>query len=305
VAAYPKTLTVYFYAIEPALRSGSDKPTFELGSYPLDTVLATIRSLNPAAEEYRIRDGLFAGETFCVLHEDGPQTVMGAYYRDNVSKPLTEYKGEINELFLRDGEALVDAAYAAFFPGDVVGLVRTSSKAPGFAKIGQWLSVLGGYPCALLALRDANALAQLDGHPTGLRRFIIRIRRERIESVSSHSEDVAGALRSASDLNSLSGEIGIELRVKSKQEEAQWSSIVRQEIEDLMGVLPDFEEATVKVEGIKKPLNLLRATVQSSIDIVIIDSKRVGSAEAATALFQAYAQEEHSIELALEARRGR
>lgn len=235
---YSKSLTVYFYSIEPVSRFGGDGLTFELGAYPLDTVLNTIRTLDPASEEYRIRDGLFAGETFCVLHENGPKPIMGAYYRDNLSKPLTEYKGEINELFLRDGEALVDAAYAAFFPGDVVGLVRTSSKAPGFAKIGSWLSVLGGYPCGLFALRDLNTLVQLDGHPTGFRSLILRIRRERIDAVGNYSTDVAGALRAAADLNELSSEVGIELRVNTQKEGDRWSSLVRQEIEELT---PSFQ----------------------------------------------------------------
>jgi hypothetical protein len=305
VAVHPKTLTVYFYGIEPGPDFGGGTPTFELGSYPLDSVLDTIRKLDPATEEYRIQDGLFAGETFCLLHDDGPQPVLGAYYRDNLSKPLTEYKGEINLLLLREGEALVDAAYAAFFPGDVLGLVRTSSKAPNFASIGNWLTLLGGYPCVLIALRDADTLAQLDDHPTGLRRLRMRIKRNRIAAVETHSPDVAKALRAAADVNSYSSEVGIEMGIGRLQNAASWSSLVRQEIEELMEILPEFEEAKVKVTGIDREINLLRANIQRPVEISIVGSKRVGPSEAAEALFGAYAQERASINQALAARRAR
>jgi hypothetical protein len=303
MAVHQRRMTVYFYAIEPAPPLGK-APTFDEGSYPLDHVLETILRLDPAAEEYRIKDGLFAGETFCVLHENGPQPVMGAYYRDNLSKPLTEYKGEINELFLRQGEALVDAAYAAFFPGDVVGLVRTSSKAPGFARIANWLSVLGGHPCAWIALREANALSQLDEHPTKLRSLWVRIRPDRIPAVEGQSTDVAQALRAAADINPYSGEVGVEISADRDHSQV-WSREARQEIEELMGVLPEFKEAKVKLAGVKRPINLLRANIQRPVEVFIVDSKRVGPSEAADGLFQAYDQERHSINLALEARRRR
>ncbi|MGD9796164.1 MAG: hypothetical protein AB7V43_22085, partial [Acidimicrobiia bacterium] len=110
MAVHHKRLTVYFYAIEPMAEFGRGaSPSFEAGSYPLENVLKRIRKLDPATDEYRLKDDLFGGETFCLLHEDGPEPIMGAYYRDNLSKPLTEYKGEISELLLRDGEAVVDA----------------------------------------------------------------------------------------------------------------------------------------------------------------------------------------------------
>lgn len=306
VTAHVKPLSVYFYALEPAQRRGGGDPSFSVGHYPLNSVFDTIRRLDPAAEDYRIADGLFAGETFCVLHEDGERPVLGSYYRDNLSKPLTEYKGEISELFLREGEALVDSAYAAFFPGDVVGLVRTSSKAPGFAKLSQWLSVQGGHPCVLTALRDPSGLAQLDGHPRGIRRMYLRMRRNRIAAVDDYSTDVAGALRAAAEVNHSSGAVGVEFfSPKGKEEQGQWSEQMRQEVEHLIGVLPDFEAAKVKVAGLRKDLNLLRANVQTQFEVTLYDTRRVGPHEAAEALFGAYAQEKGSIELALEARRGR
>lgn len=306
VRARVKPLSVYFYALEPAPQPGGKGPTFRLGGYPLDEVLALIQSLDPAAEDYRIREGLFAGETFCLLHDDGPDPVLGCYYRDNLSKPLTEYKGEISELLLREGEALVDAAYAAFFQGDVVGLVRTSSKAPGFAKLSQWLSVQGRHSCVLSALRDPKGLAQLDAHPFGLRRIFLRVRPNRIDAVRPYSKDVAAALRAAANVNRSTEAIGIEFRSpRGGPDSALWSEQMRHEIEQLLGVLPDFEAAKVKVSGVKKELNLLRANVQTQFEVTLDETRRVGPAEAAEALFGAYDRERSSIQMALEARRGR
>lgn len=299
-----KSLTVYFYVVEPMPTFGNELRSFNSGAYPIDDVLETIRRLDPAADDYRIQENLFGGETFCVVHDDGPQPVLGAYYRDNLARPLTEFKGEINELVLREGEALVDAAYASFFPGDVVGLVRTSSKAPGFAKIGQWLSVKGGYSCGLIALRDPQTLAQLDREPTKMHRLLVRIRRNRIVAVEPYSSDVASALRAAAEINRASDEVGVDLRVKNAKERANWSRIMRQEIEELLAVLPDFEQAVVYVSGQKRPLNLLRTTIQRPVPVLLYDTKRVGATEAAEALFEAYEKERNSIELAVRAFRG-
>lgn len=298
-----KALTVYFYAIEPFTTAGTT--AFASGSYPLEDVLAKIRALDPGADEYRITENLFGGETFCLVHDDGPQPILGAYYRDNLARPLTEYKGEINELLLREGEALVDAAYAAFLPNDVLGLVRTSSKAPGFAKIGQWLSVTTGFGCGLISLRDPNVLAQLDREPTKLMTLVMRIRRNRIPSVSSYSPSVAKALRAAAQINSVTDEVGIEIAVKNPRERAAWARVTRQEIEELLGVLPDFEKAEVKVSGRKRPFNLLRASIHQGVRVPLIDKKLVGPPEAATALFEAYEYEESAIKLAVAALRER
>jgi hypothetical protein len=71
-----KKMTVYFYSIEPAPRFAGDGKKFELGAFPRDEVLKTVRMLDPASDEYRIQDNLFGGETFCLLHEDGPELVV-------------------------------------------------------------------------------------------------------------------------------------------------------------------------------------------------------------------------------------
>lgn len=294
-----KSLTVYFYTVEPF--PGQGMRNFASGLYPLSEVLEVIRKSDPTSEACRITENLFGGETFCLLHEDGPQPILGAYYRDNLARPLTEYKGEINELMLREGEALVDAAYAAFFPGDVLGLVRTSSKAPGFAKIGQWLSIVAGIGCGLVALTDPDVLAQLDRAPTKLSGLLLKIRRNRIPAIASASPSVSRALRAAANINTHTDEVGLELGVRSQKERAMWARQTRQEIEELLSVLPDFDKATVRVTGRKRPFNLLRATIHQAVQVPLIDSKRVGPADAASALFQAYDDERTSIELALKA----
>lgn len=292
-----KSLTVYFYAVEPFPFQGMRD--FASGAYPLNEVLDTIRKSDPTSEACRITENLFGGETFCLLHEDGPKSILGAYYRDNLARPLTEYKGEINELLLREGEALVDAAYAAFFPGDVLGLVRTSSKAPGFAKIGQWLSIVTGIGSGLVALTDPDVLAQLDRAPTKLSGLLLKIRRNRIPAIESASPSVSQALRAAAGINTHTDEVGLVLGVRNQKERAMWARQTRQEIKELLSVLPDFDKATVRVAGRKRPFNLLRATIHQAVQVPLIDSKLVGPAEAARALFQAYDDERNSIELAL------
>jgi hypothetical protein len=299
MAVINKSLTVYFYSLEPVAPVNGEGRPFELGSYPLAEVLDTITLADPASDTYRIREDLFGGETFCLVHADGPEPILGAYYRDNLARPIAEYKGEINELMMREGEALVDAAYAAFFPNDVVGLVRTSSKAPGFAKIGNWLTLIGGYSCGLFALREADALLQLDRQPSKLRSLYMRIRKDRIPAIDQHSPRVAAALRSASEIGGRSDEIGVELRSKVVEGRDAWARQLRDEIEALVAVLPDFEAARVEVVGMKRPINLLRATVQQPVKVPLINSKRVGPSEAADALFRAYEMERSAIDAAV------
>ena len=133
----------------------------------------------------------------------------------------------------------------------------------------------------------------------------MRIRRDRIPAVEPHSKNVAEALRAAADLNQLSSEVTIGHRIDSGGDSSEWSSIVRQEIEELMGVLPDFTEAKVKLAGVDKHVNLLRSTIQHTVDVSLFDRRKVGPAEAAVALFEAYAHEQGAINHALEKRDGR
>jgi hypothetical protein len=302
VAYVSKTLSVYFYAVEPFPMEGH--LGFQSGALPMDKVMATLRAMDPASEDYRIPETMFGGETFCLLHDDGPQPVLGAYFKDDLSRPFTEYKGEISELMLREGEGLVDAAYAAFFPNDVIGLVRTSSKSPGFAKLGQWLTLATGYGCFLMALRDHNVLEQLDRDPGKLTRLILGLRKNRIASVEQYSPSVAQALRTMAEANELSDDVELGWSARYAKNRAAWSQQTRQLIEELLGILPDFEKAQVKVTGRRKPFNLLRTSIQTSVPVALIDTKRVGTNEAATALFKAYEEEKNSIAFAIRAMRG-
>lgn len=299
-----KQLTTYFYAIEP-MPAFDGLRLFPQGAYPLEEVLEIIRGLDPAAAGYRIRDGLFGSETLCQLHEDGPQSILGAYTRDNLAKALTEYKGEITELFLRDGEALVDASYVTFFPSDVVGIVRTSHKSPGFAKIGQWLTVQGQYSCGLLSLPDADTVAQLDEEPTKLRRFTLRVRRAALPHVQATAPKVAEVLQAAARLNEASDQVGIEQRVSTAEHQAQWSLIIRSQIQELLGVLPECEEASVRISGRKHTVNLKRGQVRRQVPVLLEDTKRVGPQEAAGALLEAYELEQSAIQRAVDLLRRR
>lgn len=294
-----RKLTVAFYAVEP-MPAFDGLKSFAQGAYPIAEVLDTVRGLDPAADTYRVSDKLFGSETLCVLHEDGPQSILGAYTRDNLAQALTEYKGEITELMLREGEALVDASYVAFFPLDVVGVVRTSMKSPGFARIGQWLTVQGRYSCGLVSLPDPDTMAQLDREPTRLHRFTLRVRRNVLPQVQASSPRVAEVLRAAASLNDASDQIGIDQRVFAGQEQARWSRLVRQQIQELLAVLPDCEEATVQVSGQRHVINLRRAQVRCQVRILLEGTKRVGPQEAAKVLFEAYELEQNSIRRAID-----
>jgi hypothetical protein len=182
-------------------------------------------------------------------------------------------------------------------------MTHGSARRAGFAKIGQWLSFMSDYGCGLVSLRDPNVLAQLDREPSKLRKLVLRIRRNRIAALAQYSPSIAGALRAAADVNSHSDEVGIELAVRTQQERAMWARSTRQEIEELLAVLPDFEKASVSVSGRQKPFNLLRASIQQPVS-VLLANKRVTANEAAQVLFQAYDEERNSIRLAIDALRG-
>jgi hypothetical protein len=302
MATRVKEAHVHFYAIEP-VPAFDRQQSFTSGHYPRKQVFETIRARDPAEESYRIADNLLGGETLCVLHEDGPEPILGAYFRDNLAKPLTEYKGQIAEAMLRDGEAPVNAAYLAYFPNDVVGLLRTSSASPNFAKIGLWLTIIGGYACGLLSLTDADTMAQLRDHASGIRRLNVRCRRSALGIVDNHSPSVAEALRRVGDLNPESDQMGIEIWA-GKNGQDRFSQLALQELSDLIWATPVLEEALVKVAGRKQPINLKRARVSGRTPVVLQDKKQVGLREAAEALFAAYEQEQASVRKAVATLRG-
>src|SRR5665213_308308 len=136
---FRRNVTVSFYIAEPL-----DPPTWTV-DFPADEVLATMRELDLASGEYHVKNGLFATELFCTVHE-GAHPLVGAYSKDMWNAVLTEFKGAIEEIEMRDGEGIIDGSFAAFFPHSVVGLVRSSVKAPGTAALANWLTLFGGHP---------------------------------------------------------------------------------------------------------------------------------------------------------------
>jgi hypothetical protein len=300
-----RLVTVAFYAIEP-MHALDGQGRFVSGAFPQKEVFKTIRRRDPAAPEYRITEDIFGGETLCLLHENGPEPILGAYYRDNLARPLTEYKGQIAEAMLRDGEAPVDAAYLAFFPNDTVGLVRTSSKSPGFATIGRWLTFVGGYATGLIALPDAETLAQLQANPTGLRRLRLRARRGALPFIESHSPSAARTLRAAADLNSRSEDCAVEVgATRSNGDDPAFSLEALDRITELMGALDAIDEVRVQVNGRRQPINLKRSLVTAHLTVRLEAKRRIGLAEAADVMFEGYEQERQSVELAVSALRRR
>jgi len=294
--------SVAFYAIEPMPVSDGQR-TFLSGAFPRDDVFDVIRNCDPAADDYRLREDLFGGETLCLLHEDGPEPVLGAYYRDNLGRLLTEYKGEVVEAMLRDGEAPVDAAYVAFFPNDTVGMLRTSSKSPGFAKVGHWLTAIGGVACGFVSLPDPDTLAQLQQQSTGLRRLTVRAKRQNIDIIGEHSPGIAKVLRAAADASHSSAEVLLELR-SNHQQGTHFTRDTLAEVRELVSALPALEAITVHVKGQSRPVNLKRSHVVGQITVPLIDTTRIGLKEAAQALFDAYKQEQVAVQNAVKALRG-
>ncbi len=286
VPAVSKSVTVRFYAIEPSAPGNS----FASGAYPQAEVLERIRSRDPAADDYRLKDNLWGNEIFCLLQENGDVPLLIAYYKDMWSRVFTEHKGQVQEIEMREGEGVVDASYCAFFPHDVLGVVRASAKAPSFAKIGHWLSVMGEHDCALWGIPDINTLKQLDQAPDKLRRLVLRIRRRNLDLLPEQVS-VATVLRTAAEAGAGSDIVGLDLAVSDKMRQPQWSSSVRAELQELFGLFPDFAKATITISGLRQPINLRRALIATTVDVSLVNTKRVGANEAAQALFAAYERE--------------
>jgi hypothetical protein len=288
-----RQLTVQFYAIEPGFPA-----TFLGAEYPLTRTLASIRQSDPATDEYRIKEDIFGGETLCLLHEDTRFPLLGAYYKDTLSMPMTEMKGQVEKLILRDGEGIVDSSFAAFFEDDVVGIVRTSVKAPGHAKIGTWLSINERPPMYLVPLPEVDVLSRLGSATGRIKRFILRIRREDIPKVHTYSPSVHDALIAAAVPAPAGNDVVIEWS-SLKQSRTAFSREMTGLIHELFGVYPEFMKAIVEIEG-EKPINLKRSLIGTKVDVILTDSKKVGVEQAANALAEAYSRESESVQLANE-----
>lgn len=301
MTVFDKQLMVAFYVLEPS----EPDPTWEAPGYPLDEVWKRISRLDPALDSYRIKEDLFGGETLCLLYEDGPKPLLGAFYKDKFQIPLTERKGEVREIvFDDDDEGIVDASYVMFFEEDLVGVIRTSSKSPGHVKIGQWLSVIGGHRVWLAPMPDANTTRQLDKAQSTRLRLLVG--KPFLNLIDTEAPSAAKALREAASLNPHSNAVGVEHRAgRDAHEVALFSATTRDLVTELLPFLSDFEIAEVKLQGRRRPVNLARSSLVAKVDLHLIDHKRVRPEDAAKALLEAYEDERAALGDALAAWRAR
>jgi hypothetical protein len=280
-SVFRRNVTVSLNIAEP-----QDPPTWS-GSFPSDEVLATIRQLDLASGDYHVKTGLFATELFCMVHE-GPLPLVGAYSKDMWNAVLTELKGVIEEVEMREGEGVVDGAYAAFFPKSVVGIVRSSVKAPGSAALAEWLSLFGGHPLYLAALPKADALAGLQRPPEDINGVTFRVKKSLLTRIRAVRPDVASIIESASQVGG-STKVGFTLATAHRKERANWWPPVRAVINDLAEaqLLAEFEAASVSLYN-RQNVNLKDAYVTAKQPVQIQNTKRIGPVHAAEALVGAY-----------------
>jgi hypothetical protein len=295
-----KDVSVRFFLLEPF---GNPLP-FEPGHYPRAEVFNALRRMDPAAPEYRIKEDLLGGETLCLIHDGSAGEILGAYFKDLLNLPQTEYKGEVLKLVLREGEALVDGSYAMFFPHDVVGIVRTSSKAPGPAKIGSWLSIIGGVECGLSPLRDPDTTAQLQQADGRLRRLFLRARATRFSVIEQASPSVGAALRQAAAPIASSNEVGIEISANGQADRNRYGTDLQERVEELFPVFSELEAAEVWISGRQRPINLKRSLLVSPQRVSLRNTRRIGPTQAAQAIEAAYKSEANHIQLAARVQRG-
>ena len=165
-------------------------------------------------------------------------------------------------------------------------------------------TVNAAYACGLLSLTDADTLAQLQEHRSGIRRLTLRCRRNLLGEVESQAPSVAEALRRVGDLNPESDQMGIEIWA-GKERPDLFSQLALQELRELVLITPALEQALVTVSGRKRPINLKRARISGHTTVMLQDKKEVGLREAAEALFAAYQQEQDVIRKSVAALRGK
>lgn len=301
--ARSRSLTVSFFSLNPA----EPNPTFAPGHFPATDVFNTVKALDRAAPEYRIADGLFASEAFCFVHDDGPLPLIGTYNKDLVSRFLFEHDGDLEELKLDEGWGPVDGSYAMLFANDVVGILSPSQKAPRHAMFANWMSTQGGHPFYLAALADKNSLAQLRGERGLIRRAEFGVQRDQLWLFEEHvsRRGVAGALRQLAE--SFDGSTSIDVIIGNRKSNIRgaFANDVIAHFEDIAVMLPFMHRAKVYFEGERRPLDLRRSQVASTVDVTLTTTKRVGPNEAAEALLEAYDREHEAIIESVQAWRAR
>jgi hypothetical protein len=283
-----RPVTVSFHVIEP----DSVKETWS-GLYPWDEVLDSIEQLDLETGEYHLQRDLFGTSTFCTVF-DGPLRLLAGYTKDELTALLTELKGVIEEVPLRIGEGFIDGTYVAAFPSNVVGIVRSSVKAPGAASISHWLSEFTEYPCHMPPLPKASALAGLNRPSDDINNVFFRVRRHVIPRVRAVRPDVAKVLAEAG--KSGSSKVGIEYSVETRKERAAWWPEMRAAIADLeaANLLAEFDAARVQL-SYGETVNLKTAYVTDRAYVDVTAKRRFNHEIAGMALAEAYSRAEQDI----------
>jgi hypothetical protein len=298
-----RELTVTFHVLEPM----TPERSFASGQFPVRDVLNTIKALDRSSDSYRIRNGISANEVFCHIHGDDPLTLIGTYSKDLVSRLLLEYQGDLEEIKLRDGEGPVDALYTMLFPGDVVGVLRTSTKAPGPSGFANWMSIQGQHLFYLSALPDPGALDHLRQRHGLIRRVEIGVNRHVLRHLDPDKNPlgVAAALRALANGCDATSSIELTLRNSDRKIRGQLDAGVEDLVFQLADIVPDFNRMKVFFTGDRRALDLRRSYVSTAISVQLTHSKRVGPREAGVALIEAYDREQSAINSALQTWRSR
>lgn len=290
-----RPVTVTFHVAEP----DSAAPSWTR-EFPSAEVLDTVAAFDLATGDYHLQTTLFGNEVFCMVHE-GPVRLLASYTKDSLQAVLSEYKGTVEHIPMRDGEGILDAAYAAFFPNNVLGLVRYSAKSPGASSIAHWLSAFGGHGLYLAALPKSNAMAGLDRPADEVVSVVLRARKTIAKYVRPVRQDVAGALEAVAAVSATS-RVAVEFGVSSPKEKGVWWPGMRAAIKDLADaqLIAEFDAAYVRMNS-GGNVNLKQAYVTAKPLMDRRDKKRFGPAQAAELLTKAYQDEERTILAALDA----
>ena len=304
MSIHRKPITVDFFVVEPSM---DHSKTFT-GEFPHKRVLDAIDELDMERGEYHIRHNLYGDETFCLVH-DGPIRLLGAYNKDMSTLVLTERKGELRALLLDKDEGIVDASYVAFFDRNVVALLRTSNRSPGFMRIANWLSVCGPYQCHLAPIQRKNVWTDFDEMPDKIRAIYFGAKPRRIANLkrlirpNSAALNVAEALDSAARVQPVSdSEVGIRIRAPKTSLKGEWWRDMRPAVVELEEALPVFERAQIESTDGRK-VDLRASELAVGVEVEIDSSRRVSRLEAARALAHSYEIMQGPIERALESRK--
>ena len=285
-----RSYVVQLYAIVP--RDANAKE-FDDGAFPLRQVLDTLRALDPAADDYRFKDGFFGNERFCLIDEAGPIPLFCAYTKDMTSAPETEKKGEVKSLLLDPDEGIVDAAYAVVLPGDVVAIVRTSPKAPGAAFLSNWLSTMSGTSFVLQGLPNLNVLDRVRGGSGLIRKIRIGGNIGHLLGTEWPANNLAEQLRQMSrpglDF------VAVEQSNRRHRNRKAFAESFLADLEEIVDLLPALREASVWLTGQQRPIKLHGAHYTTEAPFGLNEHRRVTARSAAIGLMEAYQHEVDAI----------